>query len=136
MVSFLFRKPVVPILVETDVRMFGIFDLKNFEKLKKANLFLKKEFYKLIDGRGEGWSFYPKLDIISPLTTDKAWTKKKIIDLYNSFLEDKDEKNKFICKNLSYKKLSEIILLISESSLKKMSNKNNGVMLCGRIHAR
>lgn len=126
MVKFLFRKAIFPILIETDKRMFGIPTPGHFDKLKTNNLFQTKKHYKVIDGSGEGWAYYPEHDVISPLTIDKRWTKKQIIDLFNAALKSQNIENQFVCKSLSNKRLDEIIYFLVQFSIgieKQIKNK-------------
>jgi len=37
----------------------------------------------VVDSTSEGYGFYPRMMLISPLTTKKRWTKAEVIALYN-----------------------------------------------------
>ena len=37
----------------------------------------------IVDATAEGFGFYPKMMLISPLVTKKRWTKAEVITLYN-----------------------------------------------------
>ena len=65
-------------------------DAKLKALIKKLN-FSNKDSFQVIDASGEGWSFYPEHNVITPLSRNKRWTKKAIIELYNDSI--KNEKN-------------------------------------------
>jgi len=123
MVKFLFRRSIFPILVETDKRMYGIPTASHFDKFKKEKLFQTKIYYKVINGRGEGWSYVPEYDVISPLATEKVWTKKQIINFFNSSLKNQNIEDQFVLKSLSNTRLDEIIFSLVEFSI-DIENKN------------
>lgn len=114
--KYAFREPSFPLLVETDSCLIGAKSLKDLENKIESSDFQSKSSYHVIDSKGEGWSYYHDMDLISPLTVKKRWFKKEIIDLHNSFIED-DEKQ-FIGKSLSSKTLSILINEIVEFTYK------------------
>ncbi|MEJ2613161.1 MAG: hypothetical protein P8179_24690 [Candidatus Thiodiazotropha sp.] len=80
----------------------------------KKQIFQKKSSYQIIDSAAEGWSYYPEHDVITPLSIDKRWTKKKIIDFYNSSIKNEVDQQKYIVKSISNKSLTAIIEEIAQ----------------------
>lgn len=80
MIQYLFRKPKYPVLIETDERVMGARSGQRIGRLCRQSSFAAKESYIVIDSSGEGWSFFPAHEVISPLATHKRWTKAKIVE--------------------------------------------------------
>lgn len=114
MVGYLFRKPNYPLLIETDSRMVGASNAQEIEKIYKKALFSNKDSYIIIDSTGEGWSFFPEDDVISPLTILKRWSKQKIIDFFNASLEEMCSTSRYQPRSLSNRRLEQVILEIIE----------------------
>jgi hypothetical protein len=82
--NFLFRKPRLPIIIDTGVGLVGA---KSWgacrallAQLPSSDLTPRD----VIDATAEAFSFYPQHMAFSPLTVRKRWTKMTIIELYNS----------------------------------------------------
>ncbi len=108
MTKYLFREPEFPLLIETESGVMGAMNGMNLESVISQSNFSSKNHFAIIDSSGEGWSYYPEVDAISPLALDKQWSKKKMIAFYNSFVADV-EANGFVGKSLSSKKVSKVI---------------------------
>jgi len=108
-IKYLFRKPKYPVLIETDLRVFGVRNGQKIEKLRKKELFAKKDSYTLIDSTGEGWMFMPEESIISPFSMNKQWTKLKISEFLNATLANLGISERFKAGSLSNKRLDKII---------------------------
>ena len=83
-VSSLFRKPKFPIICDIDGNVIAAKSISSFEKQLTAYNMCKGSAYPVIDFTGEGWSFYPELMVISPLTAKKKWFKKEVISIFNN----------------------------------------------------
>ena len=118
MVQYLFRKPKYPILIETDGRVMGARSAERIGRLCKQSSFTAKQSYIVIDSSGEGWSFYPDHEGISPLTTHKRWTKAKIIELFNASLAQTESNAKYKPGSLSSRRLEQIVREIVEHESK------------------
>ena len=114
MVQHLFRSPKYPLLVETDGRVVGARNGQRIERLRKHDAFSQKDSYVVIDSAGEGWSFVPKYDVISPLTILKQWNKPKIIQFFNTSLEKEGIVTRYEPRSLSNRRLEQVILEIVE----------------------
>ena len=108
-INYLFRKPKYPVLIETDLRVFGVRNGQKIERLRTKELFTKKDSYTLIDSTGEGWMFMPEKSVISPFSINKQWTKLKIIEFFNSNLTNLGISESFGAGSLSNQRLDKII---------------------------
>ncbi len=108
MTKFFFREPAFPLLIETDSGVTGAMSGSDLESMISKLTFSSKRHFAVIDSNGEGWSYYPEVDTISPLAIDKKWSKKKIITFYNSFIADVETYG-FVGKSLSSKRISKVI---------------------------
>jgi hypothetical protein len=114
MVQYQFRKPKFPLLLASDTIVIGAKSDSEVKKWIKKLTFQEKSSYQVIDATAEGWSYYPEHDVITPLSIDKRWTKKKIIDFYNDSIKNEDSKEEYVAKSLGNKKLTAIIEEIAQ----------------------
>ena len=117
-VQYFFRRPKFPLLLASDTIVIGAKNSRELNKWITKLTFQKDDAYDVIDGNAEGWAYYPKYNVISPLTLNKQWTKRQIIDLYNLSIQNEDNKEEYIAKSLSNKKLSTIVEEIVELARK------------------
>ncbi|MET0943375.1 MAG: hypothetical protein ABWY13_18650 [Mesorhizobium sp.] len=82
--KFVFRKPRLPVIIDTGAGLLGVKSWPTCAKHLATITFADKAFCDVIDATAEGFSLYPELMAISPLTLKKRWTKAAIIDLYNN----------------------------------------------------
>lgn len=116
MIQYLLRKPKYPVLIETDGKVMGARSGERVDRLYKQGSFSSKESYIVIDSAGEGWSFFPAHELISPLTTLKRWSKAKIIEFFNASLETAQKQ--YEPRSLSNRRLEQIIREIVEFDTK------------------
>ncbi len=106
--SLLFREPKLPIIIITNKCLYTYY---NFDQLiiflKKIDF--KEEYLKMIDITGEEFWFYKNNNSICPGFLIKKWTKKQIIDLYNS----KYPEYQYTKKSISNIKFNELFNRIS-----------------------
>lgn len=112
MLSYLFRHPKFPLLVESDFRVFGAYNPKKIEMMIAKGAFNNDTSYQVIDSTGEGWSLYMGPAVISPLCVEKRWNKPKIIKFFNQSLEKAGLPRRFVGRSLSNKRLERVILEI------------------------
>lgn len=114
MIQYIFCKPKYPVLIETDGRVTGARSGEKIGRLCKQSSFAAKESYIVVDSSGEGWSFFPAHEVISPLTTYKRWSKAKIIELFNASLVKTGIQAQYEPGSLSNKRLEKIVREIVE----------------------
>lgn len=83
-IIFLFRKPRLPVIVDTGTCLIGAKSWAACEKQLGTFTFADMAPRDVIDATAEGFSLYPEHMAISPLIFKKRWTKMAIIELYNS----------------------------------------------------
>jgi hypothetical protein len=81
--NFLFRKPRLPIIIDTGAGLLGVKSWTICEKHLATVTFPDMAPRDVIDSSAEAFSLYPEHMAFSPLTFKKRWTKLAIIELYN-----------------------------------------------------
>jgi hypothetical protein len=81
--NFLFRKPRLPIIIDTGAGLLGVKSWTTCEKRLATVTFADMAPRDVIDSTAEAFSLYPEHMAFSPLTFKKRWTKAAIIELYN-----------------------------------------------------
>jgi len=82
--DFLFRKPEFPALVDVGSELIAVRSWAECESRLEALSLSGPEARPVIDATAEGFAFHPELNVITPLTVEKNWTKTGIIALYNA----------------------------------------------------
>lgn len=82
--NFLFRKPRLPIIIDTGAGLIGAKSWAACEKQLATVIFADMAPRDVIDVTAEAFSLYPEHMTFSPLTFKKRWTKLAVIELYNS----------------------------------------------------
>ena len=78
------RRPRFPIIVDTGRGLVGALSGAECAKwIARFGPFESDESMPVVDSAAEGFGFYPRMMLITPLTTKKRWTKAEVIALYN-----------------------------------------------------
>ena len=78
------RRPRFPIIVDTGRGLVGASSGTDCAKrIARLGPFDDDAAMPVIDSTSEGFGFYPKMLLITPLTTKKRWTKAEVVALYN-----------------------------------------------------
>lgn len=108
--NVLFRNPVYPVIVISYDILRVANNIKELAEICVASKIPEGEtVIKAIDSSAEEFWYSPDNFAIAPGFAFKRWTKKQIIELYNSSLNAKKSKEKYPLKSISNKKLSRII---------------------------
>ena len=113
-IQYLFRKPKYPVIVDIDGNLVCGKSASTLARRLSKTLNLQEKTYNTIDSAGEGWAFYPRQWLLSPLTLKKRWTKLEIVKLYNERKNIKSEEKTYSEKSLSSKRLDSILSDIFE----------------------
>ena len=107
--NILFRRPIYPlIIIAQDGILMSAFNINELAACCLAAITSKEgDIIKAIDSTGEEFWYSPENCTIAPGFAFKKWTKRKIIDLYNSSLVMED--TTYPDKSLSNKRLDAII---------------------------
>jgi len=66
----------------------------------------------VIDGRAEGFGYYPEQHVISSLVLKRKWTKPEIIKLYHA--RKTPDAPEYSAKSLGNKRLEQVVAEIAE----------------------
>ena len=110
--QYFFRRPEFPVLIINENGIFVAKSAKFLLKIIDKHEFSRHDYYNLIDCSNEGWAFYPKQYVISPLVMKKHWTKKEIIQLYNNSKTIKDKGIEPLEERILYKPFKQIFDII------------------------
>ncbi|WP_339135105.1 MAG: hypothetical protein WGN25_17070 [Candidatus Electrothrix sp. GW3-4] len=103
------REPVYPVIVISKDQLRAAFNIEELAKCCMTSVPEEdSEIVKAIDFSAEEFWYSPKRNFISPGFTRKRWSKKKIVELYNSCDLVSDE-DKYSTKSLSSKRRERII---------------------------
>ena len=73
-----------------------------------------KNYIQVVDSTGSEFWYSPENYVLSPGFAFKKWTKKKIIETFNSYENTKDTMQQYSMKSLSSKRLEKVIRDICE----------------------
>ena len=109
MIRYFLRAPRFPVICDQDGYLVGAFSEEEFvSQLENANPELE-ESYPLLDPKGEGWSLVMDQIVVSPLAFKKTWTKREVIELFNSSDTASKAGLVYSLKSLSNKRLDLIV---------------------------
>ena len=108
----LFRRPILPVVGFADDRLLSTLDLKTLAPiLVHLGLAAGEDIAKVVDLTAEDFRYSCDQHVLSPGLMGERWTKRQIIDLYNSRIGS-DRRYSAYC--LSDKRLPEIVAEISD----------------------
>ncbi len=129
MVKYLFRKPRFPVICSIDGRLVAATSDQVLRKQLAAIKLREGSNYPLVDSSAEGWSLVADYMVVSPLTIDKRWTKRKVIEMFNQSDNAKELRMAYSDRGLSAKRFDRIlteivhILLYPNKALTKKRRK-------------
>ena len=78
------RKPRFPIIVDTGRGLIGALSgAECSRRITRLGPFETDDAMPVVDSSAEGFGFYPRIMVISPLAVKKRWLKAEVIALYN-----------------------------------------------------
>jgi hypothetical protein len=78
------RKPRFPIIVDAGRGLVGALSgAECAKRIAQIGPLESDASMPVVDATAEGFGFYPKMMVISPLATKKLWTKAEVLTLYN-----------------------------------------------------
>jgi hypothetical protein len=108
----LLRRPIFPAFGFADDRLISALDLKMLALiLVPLGSLSGEDIVKLVDSTGVEFWYSCEQRLLFPGFLGKRWTKRQIIDLYNSHIESD---RRYSMHSLSNKRLSEIVVEISD----------------------
>ena len=107
----LFREPKFPVVGYADKELFSALELSSLALiLVRFKPSSGKDIVQMVDASGEEFWYTRKQCVLSPGFTSKRWTKRQIIDLYNSHVGSDCI---YEARSLSSKRLSEVVSEVS-----------------------
>jgi len=107
-----FRRPILPAVGFADDRLFSALDLETLASiLVRLGPSAGEDIVRVVDSTGEEFGYSCERRVLSPGFMGKRWTKRQIIDLYNSRT---GSDRRYSARSLSNKRLSEILAEISD----------------------
>jgi len=101
-----FRAPIFPVVGQADGRLFSARSLKGLIAILQRLDQPAEGIVRLVDSTGEEFWYTVELRVLSPGMLFKRWTKRQIIDLYNSHNAIDPP---YPVHSLSNKRLSQIV---------------------------
>lgn len=113
--NIILRKPKYPVIVVSNDRLYSAFNIKQLAKSCISSLPIEnKTTIQVVDSTGKEFWYSPEQYVLSPGFSFKKWTKKRIIEAFNSSKNAKDSTQEYLMKSLSSKRLEKIIRDICE----------------------
>lgn len=113
--NIVFRKPKYPVLVVSDKKLFSAFNIKQLASSCMSSMPIEnKNYIQVIDSTGEEFWYSPDHYVLSPGFALKRWTKKKIVETFNSSTNAVELMQEYSMKSLSNKRLDKIVRDICE----------------------
>ena len=111
----LLRSPKYPVIVIADDGLYSAYNIKQLETLCVFSEPLDDDDeLKVVDSSGAEFIYFSEHTALIPGILNKRWTKKQIIELYNSSVNAEETNIQYPLKSISSKKLSRIIGEICE----------------------
>ena len=103
----LFREPKFPVIGHADGVLFSSLELRGLASILVGfEPSSGEDIVQAVDATGEEFWYSRKQRVLAPGFTIRRWTKRQIIDLYNSHV---DGERAYAVRSLSNKRLSEIV---------------------------
>lgn len=113
--NIVFRKPKYPVLVVSDKELFSAFNIKQLARRCMSSMPIEnKNYIQVVDSTGEEFWYSPDQNVLSPGFAFKRWTKKRIVEAFNSSTNALKLKQEYSIKSLSNKRLDKIVRDICE----------------------
>ena len=111
--QYFLRAPRFPVLIDLGDHLVGAASRAQCAKaLAREQLPDTPVQWDVIDSSAENFFYYPKMSAISALATKKRWTKRSIIDLYNT--RHAADKPAYESRSLGNKRFDQILAEIVE----------------------
>lgn len=113
--KFAFRKPKYPVLIVSVERLFSAFSTKPLAiGCLSSTPIADNSYIQVVDSTGEEFWYSPDHHVLSPGFSFKRWTKKRVIEAFNSSSNAMESMQEYSIKSLSSKRLDKIIRDICE----------------------
>jgi hypothetical protein len=111
----LLRSPKYPVIVIADDVLCSAYNIEQLGTLCViSEPFDDDDELKVVDSSGAEFIYFSEHTALIPGILNKRWTKKKLIELYNTSVNAEETNIQYPLKSISSKKLSRIIGEICE----------------------
>ena len=111
----LLRSPKYPVIVIADDGLYSAYDIEQLGALCViSEPFDDDVELKIVDSSGAEFIYFSEHTALMPGIPNKKWTKKQLLELYNSSVNAEETNIQYLPKSISSKKLSRIIGEICE----------------------
>ena len=108
--NVIFRSPQYPVFVVSKEKLCSAFNIDELAVCCiSSSSFTGKTYIQVIDSRGEAFWYSPDQYALSPGFEFKKWTKKRIIETYNSSINAQLSDQPYSMRSISSKRLDKII---------------------------
>ncbi|MGR8932568.1 MAG: hypothetical protein ACU836_18245 [Gammaproteobacteria bacterium] len=106
----MFRSPIYPVLIVAPEKLYSAFNLKQLAEIcVSLKLAGSEEKLRVVDSTGSEFWYLPDEYILAPGFVARKWTKKKLIEIFNSSLNAIESNQEYSMKSLSAKKLENVV---------------------------
>ncbi len=106
---FILRKPKFPVIVVSAERLYSAFNKKQLATFCISAIPGEdKKIIPVVDSTGKEFWYLPEHYALSPGFWTKKWTKKRLIETYNSSSNAEDSEREYPMKSLSAKRFDKI----------------------------
>lgn len=112
--KILLRSPKYPVIVIACDGLYSAYNIKQLGTLCVISEPFDDDELKVVDSSGAEFIYFSEHTALMPGILNKRWTKKQIIELYNTSVNAEETNIKYLLKSISNKKLSQIIGEICE----------------------
>ncbi len=111
----LLRSPKYPVIVVADDGLYSAYNIEQLGALCViSEPFDDDDELKVVDSSGAEFIYFSEHTALMPGILNKRWTKKKLIELYNTSVNAEETNIQYPLKSISSKKLSRIMGEICE----------------------
>jgi len=113
--KIIFRKPKYPVIVISAERLYSAYIIKKLATYCISAIPVDdRKIIPVVDSTGEEFWYSPEHHALSPGFSFKKWTKKRLIETYNSSSNAEDSEREYSMKSLSAKRFDKIFRDICE----------------------
>ncbi len=111
----LLRSPKYPVIVIADDGLYSAYNIEHLGALCVfSEPFDDDDELKVVDSSRAEFIYFSEHTVLMPGILNRRWTKKKLIELYNTSVSAEETNIQYPLKSISSKKLSRIIGEICE----------------------
>ena len=108
--SILLRRPIFPVIVVSADRLYSAFTVKQLAGICACSVPIgDTKVVQVVDSTGEEFLYYPEKCSMIPAFYAKRWTKKRLIEAFNSSTKAECLEQEYSMKSLPNKRLDKVV---------------------------